>query len=50
MYLIDFASNFAENIGNYAQNIIAIYLKYLPLLYQTMVIIDVRAYPFFNCF
>lgn len=48
MYLIYPAGDLAKDIGNDPQDIIRIYLINIFDLYQSMVIIDISAYSFFN--
>lgn len=45
MYLIDFAGNFAQNIGHDAQYVVRIYLIHLPQFHQSMIVIYIRAHP-----
>ena len=50
MYLIDFAGNFAQNIGYNSQDIIRIDLIDFPQLNQSMIIINISTNPFFDSF
>ena len=43
MYLINFGCDFAQNVANYAQNIIGVDLVDLSQFDQSMVVIDIGA-------
>ena len=49
MYLINFGCDFAQNVANYAQNIIGVDLVDLAQFDQPVVVVDIGADSLLDC-
>lgn len=49
MYFFDFAGYFAENVGNYTDNVVAVDFEHFSFFNKPMVVIDIRANSLFDC-
>lgn len=50
VYLINPAGDLAEDVGDYAKDVVRVDLEHFSTLHQAVIVVDIRADAPFNCF